>query len=99
MLILRSPDCEPFTHRVERFADLEKTRKLAQRGEAWGTSESRQILLAIRDSTYSGRPLGSAESTRALEREAHRRLTPQKRGPKKRPEPGQEQAIFSFDPL
>jgi hypothetical protein len=54
-------------------------------------------LLAIRDSTYSGGPLGSAEFTRALERETHRPLTPQKRGPKKRPEPGHEQAIFSFD--
>jgi putative transposase len=54
-------------------------------------------LVAIRDSTYSGRPLGSAEFSRALERETHRPLTPQKRGPKKQPEPGHEQAIFSFD--
>ena len=54
-------------------------------------------LVAIRDSTYSGRPLGSAEFTRALEREADRPLTPQKRGPKRRPESGDEQAVFSFD--
>jgi hypothetical protein len=54
-------------------------------------------LTAIRDSTYSGRPLDSAELTHALEREAHRPLTPQKRRPKRRPEPGREQDIFSFD--
>jgi putative transposase len=54
---------------------------------------------AIRDSTFSGRPLGSAEFTRALERQEHRPLTRQKPGPKKRSKPGQEQAIFSFDPF
>ena len=54
---------------------------------------------AIRDSTFSGRPLGSAEFTRALERQEHRPLIKQKPGPKKRSEAGQEQAIFSFDPF
>jgi len=54
-------------------------------------------LLAIRDITYSGRPLGSAEFTRALEKQTNRPLTPQKRGPKKRPEPANEQVLFSFD--
>jgi hypothetical protein len=62
-------------------------------------TQEESSLLAIRDSTYSGRPLGSAEFTRALERETHRLLTPQKRGPKKRPESGQEQTAFSFDPF
>jgi putative transposase len=37
---------------------------------------------AIRDSTFSGRPLGSAEFTRALERQEHRPLTRQKPEPK-----------------
>ena len=32
-------------------------------------------LIAIRDSTYSGRPLGSAEFTRALEKDALDPLT------------------------
>lgn len=76
-------------------------------GRRWSTdggraylqaTQDQSSLLAIRDSTYSGRPLGSAEFTRTLEKEAHRPLTPQKRGPKKRTEPGHEQAIFSFDP-
>ena len=49
----------------------------------------------VRDSTYS-RPLGSAELTRTLEKEAHQPLTPQKRGPRKRPGPGHEQAILSI---
>ena len=53
---------------------------------------------AIRDCTYSGRPLGSPEFTRMLETQAHRSLTRQKPGPKKRSEPGQEQAVLSFDP-
>jgi len=44
-------------------------------------------LTGIRDCTYSGRPLGSLDFTRALEKEAHRVPTPQKRGPKKQPGP------------
>jgi hypothetical protein len=52
-----------------------------------------------RDSTFGGRALGSAEFTRALERQEHRTLTRQKPGPKKRSESAQEQAIFSFDPF
>ena len=35
----------------------------------------------------------------ALERQEHRPLIRQKPGPKKRSEPGHEQAIFSFDPF
>ena len=54
---------------------------------------------AIRDSTFSGRPLGSAEFTRALEKQEQRPLIRQKPGPKKRCKPGQEQAVFSFDPF
>jgi len=52
---------------------------------------------AIRDSTFSGRPLGSPEFTRALEKQEHRPLTRQKPGPKKRSEPVTGQAILSFD--
>jgi putative transposase len=71
--------------------------------DGWRThlraTQDESSLLAIRDSTYSGRPLGSAEFARALEREAHRPLTPQKRGPKKRSPSGRKQASFSFDPF
>jgi putative transposase len=52
---------------------------------------------AIRDSTFSGRPLGSAEFTRALEKQENRPLTRQKPGPKKRSEAVTGQAILSFD--
>lgn len=62
-------------------------------------SQDESALLAIRDSTYSGRPLGSAEFTRILEKEARRPLTPQKGGPKKQPGPGHDQATLSFDPF
>jgi hypothetical protein len=54
---------------------------------------------AIRDSTFSGRPLGSVEFTRALEKQEHRPLTRQKPGPKKRSEAVAGQAILSFDPF
>jgi hypothetical protein len=54
---------------------------------------------AIRESTYSGRPLGSREFTCMLEKQAHRLLTRQKPGPKKRPEPVQDQAALFFDPF
>jgi hypothetical protein len=55
-------------------------------------------LISIRDCTYSG-PLGSLDFTRALEKEAHRVLTPQKRGPKKRPGPAPQQAALFVDPF
>jgi len=61
------------------------------------TTQEEANLQAVRNSTYSGRPLGSAEFIRALERQAHRALTPQKPGPKKRPQSSREQAIFSLD--
>lgn len=60
-----------------------------------GISDSN--LGAIRRSTYSGRPLGSAEFTRMLEKETKRRLTPQKRGPKKKTDTCDRQETFSFD--
>jgi putative transposase len=59
-----------------------------------GVTESQ--LAAIRRSTYSGRPLGSQEFTRTLETETKRRLAPQKRGPKKRPDKSENQETFSF---
>jgi putative transposase len=59
-----------------------------------GVTESE--LAAIRHSTYSGRPLGSAEFTRTLEKETKRRLAPQKRGPKKKTDKGENQETFSF---
>jgi putative transposase len=57
------------------------------------------VMKAIRDSTFGGRPLGSPEFTRALERDAHRPLTVQKRGPKKRVEPAGQQIQLSLDCL
>ena len=47
-----------------------------------GVTESQSA--AIRRSTYSGRPLGSQEFTRTLEKETTRSPAPQKHGPKKR---------------
>ena len=59
-----------------------------------GVAESQ--LTAIRRSTYSGRPLGSQEFTRTLEKEIKRRLAPQKRGPKKKTDKSENQETFSF---
>jgi hypothetical protein len=52
---------------------------------------------AIRDSTFSGRLLGSAEFIRALENGEQRLLTRQKPGPKKHSAAVTGQAILSFD--
>jgi len=77
-------------------------------GERWTVDDWRAYLQgtqdgssrrSIRESTYSGRPLGSPEFTRMLERQARRPLTRQKPGPKKRSERTQEQAGFFFDPF
>jgi putative transposase len=77
-------------------------------GQRWSTGDWRAYLQdtqdessqkAIRDSTYSGRPLGSPEFTRTLEKQAHRPLTRQRPGPKKRSESRTEQGILSFDPF
>src|ERR1700689_501339 len=57
-----------------------------------GVTESQ--LGAIRRSTYSGRPLGSPEFTRTLEKETKRRVAPQKRGPKKKIDKSENQATF-----
>jgi hypothetical protein len=59
-----------------------------------GVTESQ--LVAIRRSTYSGRPLGSHEFTSTLEKETKRRLAPQKRGPKKKTDKSENQQTFSF---
>jgi putative transposase len=49
---------------------------------------------SIRDCTFSGRPLGSTEFIRTLEKQAHRPLTPQKRGPKPSlPSAGEQTAL------
>ena len=47
--------------------------------------ESEAKLAAIRHNTHTGRPLGSAEFTRGLEKQTKRRLVPQKPGPKRGP--------------
>jgi putative transposase len=53
-------------------------------------------LAAIRHSTHTGRPLGSAEFARTLERETKRRLVLQKRGPKQKADPSESQRTLSF---
>jgi hypothetical protein len=71
--------------------------------DSWDTylnrAQDESNLVALRDCTYSGRPLGSADFTRGLEKEADRPLTPQKRGPKRKPEPSAQQTFLSFDPF
>jgi hypothetical protein len=62
-----------------------------------GSSRALSSRRAIRDSTFSGRPLGSAEFIRALEKREQRLLTRQKPGPKKHSAAVPGQAILSFD--
>jgi putative transposase len=59
-----------------------------------GETESK--LAAIRHNTHTGRPLGSPDFTRALEKDTRRRLALQKPGPKKKTHPGESQGTFSF---
>ena len=76
--------------------------------EAWGLrwnteswhayleiAQEESDLIGIRDCTCSGRPLGSLGFTRALEKEAHRVLTPQKRGLRSSPDPLPSSLLFS----
>ena len=65
-------------------------RKFLQEGER----ESE--LLAIRRSTYSGRPLGPAEFIEALEQLSLRRLTPGKAGRPPKPVAHDNQQVHSF---
>jgi len=58
--------------------------------------ETESELAAIRHSTHTGRPLGSAEFARTLERETKRRLVLQKRGPKQKADPSESQRTLSF---
>lgn len=48
------------------------------------TNEDESALAAIRLSTHTGRPLGTAEFVRALERSTQRPLAPRKRGRRRR---------------
>jgi len=59
--------------------------------------ESASELAAIRLSTHTGRPLGTAEFVRALERSTQRPLAPQKRGPPPRPIADPRQSVLSLD--
>jgi len=59
-----------------------------------GVTDSK--LAAIRHNSYSGRPLGSAEFTRALEKEPNAAWCPKKRGPKKKADKSDNQETFSF---
>jgi hypothetical protein len=63
-----------------------------------GCRRDRVPIAAIRRSTYSGGPLGSQEFTWVLEKETKRRLTPQKRGPKKKADSSENQETLSFGP-
>jgi putative transposase len=59
--------------------------------------ESAPELAAIRLSTHTGRPLGTAEFVRALERSTQRPLAPQKRGRPPRAISDPRQSILSLD--
>ena len=68
----------------------------------WSTflqfAQDESDLVGIRDCTYSGRPLGSADFIRGLEKEVHRPLTPQKRGLRSSPDPLSSRLVHSTIP-
>jgi len=59
--------------------------------------EDASALAAIRLSTHTGRPLGSAEFVRALERSTQRPLAPQKRGRRPRAVADPRQIVLSLN--
>jgi hypothetical protein len=59
--------------------------------------ESASELAAIRMSTHTGRPLGTAEFVHALERSTRRPLAPQKRGRRPRTIADPRQGVLSLD--
>jgi hypothetical protein len=59
--------------------------------------ESASELAAIRLSTHTGRPLGTAEFVHALERSTQRPLAPQKRGRRPRAIADPRQSVLSLD--
>jgi hypothetical protein len=55
-------------------------------------------LTAIRNCTYTGRPLGTTEFIRSLERETNRSLTVQKRGRPRKAAIDESQSTMMFTP-
>jgi putative transposase len=54
-------------------------------------------VAAIRESTHTGRPLGTAEFVSALEASLHRRLAPQKGGRLQKPGEDERQTMLGFE--
>jgi len=59
--------------------------------------ESTETISALRQSTHTGRPLGSVEFITALEHATRRRLTPQKGGRPEKPQPDTRQTALGFN--
>jgi putative transposase len=79
--------------------DLWQSRWSADTWRAYlDVAETESKLAAIQRSTHTGRPLGSAEFMRTLERQTKRCLIPQKRGPKQKTGPCESQGTLSFGP-
>jgi hypothetical protein len=75
--------------------------------EQWDVSSWKEYLLAgeteseilsIRQSTHTGRPLGTEEFVRDLEESTERTLAPQKGGRPPKPAQDLRQGKFSFEP-
>jgi putative transposase len=60
--------------------------------------ETESHLATIRQRTHTGRPLGNAEFVQSLEKIAHRRLAPQKRGPREKIVTDRSQRKLTFEP-
>lgn len=69
---------------------------------AWRTflqaGEGQSELSAIRNCTYTGRPLGTKEFIRSLEKETNRSLTVQKRGRPRKTTTDKRQSLLMFTP-
>ena len=62
------------------------------------TGETESELATIRQSTHTGRPLGTREFIGSLEHEMHRNLTAQKRGRPRKVPAEEKQCVLIFEP-
>jgi len=106
--LVKEPDQYPWssaavhcgTAPAEEWLDMELWR------EHWDAASWREYLAsggaeaeaeAIRQSTHTGRPLGTPEFVEALERSLERRLAPQSGGRPEKPERDEKQAALIFE--
>jgi hypothetical protein len=79
------------------MSEWEKRWGVSEWGEYLRQGGGESELSRIRQCTHTGRPLGSGDFVKELERSTQRRLAPQKGGRPPQPAIDQRQTEFGFD--